>query len=142
MQKQGRRTPPPLVFIKYRVTMASTQRVSRLAAHTPQDFKTAASRFVSERHPTDSEHQKICDQERRGHGSFLLAKESGKFLAQGSERKSQARSALVAARGVDSDQRIARRADFRPRLLVAPAKKCAHRAATSAERACDFLSLP
>src|SRR5882724_7256934 len=123
MQKHGRRKPPPLVFIKYRVPMACTQTVSRLAAHTPQDFETAASRFVRERHPADAEHQKICDQQRRGHGSFLLAKESGKFLAQGSERKSQARSALVAARRVNSDQRVAGRANFGPRLLVASAKK-------------------
>src|SRR5436309_5667491 len=103
MQEHGRRKPPPLVFIKYRVPMARDQTVYRFPAHSPEDSKTAAPCFAGEGHPADAKHQNVRDQQRRCYGSFLLAKESGKSLTQGSQRKSQASAALVAACGSDSD---------------------------------------
>ena len=126
MQKHGSCKPPPLVFIKYRVPMARAQTVYRFPAHSPEDSKTAAPCFAGEGHPADAKHQNVCDQQRRRYGSFLLAKESGESLTQRCKRESQARTALVAARHVDSDQRSTRRAYFRARLLVA-AEESAHR---------------
>src|SRR5713226_7932760 len=123
MQKHGSYKSPPLVFIKYRVGMACPQAVHGLAAHSPEDSKTAASRFAGEGHPADAEHQNVGDQQRRSHGSFLLTEESGKFFAQSREGKPQAGTALVAARRADSDQRSACRAEFRTRRLLASAEK-------------------
>src|SRR5260370_42540963 len=47
---------------------------------------------------TYSEPQYVFDQPRGGHGSFLLAEASGKFIAQGREGKTQARDRFGAAR--------------------------------------------
>jgi hypothetical protein len=56
----------------------------------------------------------------------VVAEYSGEAFAQRRKRKPQVRAALVAARCVDSDQRIAGRTYFRPWLLVAAAEKSAH----------------
>src|SRR5260370_31221360 len=95
VQKHGSYKSPPLVFIKYRVGMACPQTVHGLAAHSPEDSKTAASSFIINSHPTNAEHQNVCDQQHRGHGSFLLAEKSRKFLAECRGGESQTSAAFV-----------------------------------------------
>jgi hypothetical protein len=74
MQEQGSRKPPPLVFIENRVRMACAQAVHGLAAHTPQYPQASTARFIGDGYPADPEHEYVCDQERRSHRGFVLAK--------------------------------------------------------------------
>jgi hypothetical protein len=53
----------------------------------------------------------------------MLAENSGKFLAKGRERKTQARAAYMASRGADADERSARWTNLRTRLIVSALPK-------------------
>src|SRR5580658_1904577 len=127
MQKHRGDDSPPLMHFEDRVGEARAEAVLSNSAEPPQDAEASTASGGSERHPAHAEHYDVGDQQRRSYGSFVLAKNSGEFLAKSRERKAQARAANVATSCADADQRSASRADLRTRLITsaAAAKKSA-----------------
>ncbi len=62
----------------------------------------------------------------------MLAEDSRKFLAKGRKRKAQTRATHVAPRGADADERSARRANLRARLIISALTKKSAKAALPA----------
>src|SRR5258708_35506228 len=104
MQKHGGHESPPLVLNKKWVRMARSQLKRSRTAHSPQRVQATGFAGLRRQNPTHAEHQNVRDQQGRGHRSFLLAKESKKFLAHACDRETQLRTALLEACRMESEQ--------------------------------------
>ena len=120
MQKHRRDESPPFVSSdKIWPRDAHAEPDLRYTAQSPQNAQPAASSRSCNCHPAHAQHQDVCYQQRGCYRRFVLSENSRKFLAKSRERKAQVRATHVTPRGVDSDERAARRANLRTTLLFA-----------------------
>src|ERR1700722_9836485 len=129
MQKhRGDESPPFVSLDKIRPWDAHAKPDLRYAAQSPQDAQPAAPSGSRDGHPAHAQHQDIGNQKRGSHRRFVLAEDAGKFLAERREREAQVGAAHMTPRGANADERAARRADLRSRLVAsASCKKSPYR---------------
>ena len=115
----------PLVHYKNRERETGAEAIGGLAAHTPKDCEAAALAVRSHGHEFDGEHDHVSDEETGGDGS-VAAEKFGKAFADLGHGEAKIGAAVVTTRGVDADERAARGADLRARILIAAAEETAH----------------
>lgn len=115
----------PLVHYKNGERETGAEAIGGLAAHTPKDCEAAALAVRSHGHEFDGEHDHVSDEETGGDGS-VAAEKFGKAFADLGHGEAKIGAAVVTTRGVDADERAARGADLRARILIAAAEETAH----------------
>jgi hypothetical protein len=115
----------PLVPDEDGVGEAGAESIGGFAAHAPEDCKAAGLAVRGHGHEFDGEHDDVEDEEAGGDGS-VATEEFGKAFADLGHREAEIGAAVVAAGGVDADERAARGADLRARILIATAEESAH----------------
>ncbi len=123
VEKHRSNHSPPLIHVENWRAVARSEAILGFTGQSPQNRQASSLADGGVCKPTDAQHHQIRDQKRRGCRSFMLTEHSGKFLAKGRERKAQARAAHVASCGADADERSARGADLRTRLIVSTSAK-------------------
>jgi len=115
----------PLVHYKNGERETGAEAIGGLAAHTPKDCEAAALAVRSHGHEFDGEHDHVSDEETGSDGS-VAAEKFGKAFADLGHGEAKIGAAVVTTRGVDADERAARWADLRARILIAAAEETAH----------------
>jgi hypothetical protein len=110
----------PLVHDEDGEREAGAEAIDGFAAHAPENGEAAALAVRDHGHEFHGEHEDVDDEEAGGDGS-VAAEKFGEALTDFSHREAEIGAAVVTARGVDADERAARGADLRARVLIATA---------------------
>src|SRR5258708_32559574 len=109
--------PVPLMSLISARTKARQEPIQSLSVHAPQDAESAELSRLNRAHQLGGKKHDIQDQNRYRHRR-VSAEKFGKPFAPSSEPKPQVRSAFVASRCINSNQRAARGTQLRPLLAA------------------------